>query len=125
MIFFLSLDASVENAPLSRQMSSTIFISSSTAAGWPSTSIMQMASQSGRPTFMHLLTALIVTESMSSIADGRSGLAMMLDTHLPASTSELNAATVIAEALGFTANLSVTSVMTPKVPSLPTMSLSS
>ena len=46
---------------------------------------------------MHLLTALIVTESMSSIAEGRSGLAMMLDTHLPASTSELNAATVIAE----------------------------
>jgi len=50
---------------------------------------------------------------------------MRLDTHLPASSSLSKAARTIADLLGLGATFRVTSVMMPRVPSLPTNSRSS
>ena len=124
-ICFGSFEYWTLEAPMSRHTFCTASESFSTTSGSPSTSIMQSASQSGRPALIALFTARMQVLSISSVADGSNGVAMSLDTHFPASSNVPKAATIMADDRGFGDTLRVISVIMPRVPSLPTNSRSS
>ena len=116
----LSFVAVTLTAPMDLATSSTTAMSlSTTSSVSPSHSTMHSAPQSGRGLPLALLTAWMLTLSMSSQDAGMSGLAMMAEMHLPASSTVSKAQRHDADFLGLVVSLSVTSVMIPSVPSDP------
>ena len=117
---FLSLVGMTSIAPMPLAISSTMARSLSMISSVsPSTSTMHSAPQSGRGLPRALLTALMLTLSMSSQDEGIRGFAMMAEMHFPASSTVLKQQRQLAAFLGLVVSFSVTSVMIPRVPSEP------
>ncbi len=109
-------------APSSRQQLATRAAPDSTLHGAPSTSISNMASQSGIFRLAsYVLTALMVVLSISSHADGTMPFSIMADTVLPAASSSLKWASTAARASGSGCIFNLALVMIPSVPSEPTI----
>ena len=120
---FLSLAVLKSIAPLSRQTPATASASFLTASLFPSTSIRSSAPALGRPTLAYSSTHFIETLSTISRVDGTTFALMIAAVAFAASLRSLKSASMVTVSSGSGRSLNVAFVMTPSVPSEPTMSL--